>query len=373
MNFGKGDGENQDTYVTAATSSKCFVGVFDGHGEMGKRISHFARSALTKHLFNHKELHSDPAMALESAYRSTQHQIESQHGQEAAQSGTTAVAAYQHRDRLFVANVGDSRAVLGRCDTSRGRTIAAVDLSSDHKPSRPDEKKRVLAAGGNVDQMAFPVMVKGGLRWMRGGPERVMDKNGMGGLAMSRSLGDLSLRPYVSAQPELIERRLDSRDKVLVLGSDGIWDHISSQEAVDIACRHGDPAVAARELANVARRRWQTETDGQMSDDITAVVVKLDSSSPAGTPTRHVGGIAPPIQQRSVLPPASGSAPDRTLTATARRTGSQYGRGRPWPDGARSGSTGPLKLGSQSIQTGSTLRVPELMPPAGRRSHGVPR
>merc|ERR1712083_54689 len=68
-------------------------------------------------------------------------------------------------------------------------------------------------------------------------------------------------------------------------GSDGIWDQVSSQEAVEIASRFPDPAVAARELASIARRRWHTETDGQLSDDITAVVVQLGGSADAVSPS----------------------------------------------------------------------------------------
>lgn len=276
QSFGKGTNENQDAFLASANGNKCLAAVFDGHGERGKKISQFAKSELSKHLFSHKELQSDPRSALESAYRNTQNQIERTHGHEAAESGTTAVACYQHRDRLLVANVGDSRAVLGRCDTAR-KGLKAVELTSDQKPSRADEKRRILAAGGKVDQLAFPVWNSvGGLRLMRGGPERVMDSSGFGGLAMSRSLGDLSLHPYVTAQPEVTERKLDSRDRFLVIGSDGVWDQMSSQEAIDIANRVADPSHASREICNQARRRWQSETEGLLSDDITAVVVRLD-------------------------------------------------------------------------------------------------
>lgn len=107
-----------------------------------------------------------------------------------------------------------------------------------------------------------------------------MDRSGLGGLAMSRSLGDLCLRPFVSSQPELVERQLGEKDKVLILGSDGVWDHITSQEAVNIASRHKDPSAAARELTRVAQRRWQTETQGMMADDITAVVVNFEHGPP---------------------------------------------------------------------------------------------
>mmetsp|Transcript_42055 Transcript_42055/g.121983 ORF Transcript_42055/g.121983 Transcript_42055/m.121983 type:complete len:428 (-) Transcript_42055:501-1784(-) len=388
QNVGKGDNENQDAYITSSTASgsKCFVGVFDGHGERGKHMSNFARSTMAKSLFDNQDIHSNPRGALENAYASTQAEIERLHGNEAFQSGTTAVAAYQHRDRLLVANVGDSRAVLGRCDTAR-QNLAAVDLSNDHKPSRPDERERVTKGGGIVDQMSFPIMHNGGIRWMRGGPERVMDRNGMGGLAMSRSLGDLALRPHVISQPEVVERKLDRRDKFLILGSDGVWDHMSSQEAVDICGRITDPTVAAKEITNIARRRWHKETDGMMSDDITAVVVRLDrgstpssssGASPAST-TRGLGtcpslaggrGNSPlstfspggirPTQGRSALQSASLERSSSGAGAfDTRRMNGFGGRG-----GGRQASV---------HNSGQFARAPELMPAAGRRSNGVAR
>mmetsp|Transcript_66946 Transcript_66946/g.104662 ORF Transcript_66946/g.104662 Transcript_66946/m.104662 type:complete len:429 (+) Transcript_66946:125-1411(+) len=347
QSFGKGTNENQDAYVVSSNGSKFLAGVFDGHGEKGKRMSEFVKSSLQKNLFGHKDLHSNPRFALESAYRDTQNQIERQHGPDAAESGTTAVACYQHRDRLLIANVGDSRAVLGRCDTAR-KGFRAVELTSDQKPSRPDEKQRIVAAGGKVDQMSFPVWNPGGgLRLMRGGPERVMDSSGFGGLAMSRSLGDLSLHPYVTAQPEVSERKLDSRDRFLVLGTDGVWDQMSSQEAVDIASRISDPANAAREITNQARRRWQTETEGLLSDDITAVVVRLDherSGSMDGASTAPAG-----LNQLS-------------RTATAQSFRSQPGSGALTPipgrrelGGARH-ATFPMKAGSLGLHPGHGQR-----------------
>eukprot|EP00927_Polykrikos_kofoidii_P029956 TRINITY_DN25831_c0_g1_i1.p1 TRINITY_DN25831_c0_g1~~TRINITY_DN25831_c0_g1_i1.p1 ORF type:complete len:482 (-),score=59.82 TRINITY_DN25831_c0_g1_i1:176-1621(-) len=288
-NIGKGSPENQDTYVTSSnpTGSKCFVGVFDGHGEKGRRISEFSRNMLTKSLFSHKDLQTDPRSALEGAFFETQGQIERDYSAEASYSGTTAVTAYQHRNTLWVANVGDSRCVLGCSVDGSGRdpeSLKAVDMSSDHKPSRPDERRRITEQGGVVQQSAVPVQTNGGgLRLVRMGPERVMDKGGFGGLAVSRSLGDLSLRPYVSSLPEVVERKLSARDKVLILGSDGVWDRLTSQEAVNIAGKIGDPVQAARMIASVARKRWQAETQGLLADDITAVVVNLEHDSSCGS------------------------------------------------------------------------------------------
>ncbi|CAK9097415.1 unnamed protein product [Durusdinium trenchii] len=316
-NFGKGD-ENQDAFCTSCSESgtKCFVGVFDGHGNHGKTMSHFAKQALSKSLFSNIDIHTEPVDAIQAAFRDTQEKIEKEHRHHAELSGTTAITAYQHRNRLVVANVGDSRAVLGRCSTPARQTVSAVELSIDQKPARPDERQRIIAAGGTVDQMAIPVVQRGGVRWIRAGPERVMDKQGMGGLAMSRALGDLRLHPYVISQPEVVERKLDSRDKVLVLASDGVWDHISSQEAVDIAGKFDDPKAAAREITGIARHRWQIATEGQMSDDITAVVVRLNA---VGEPSISASSSAPvtalkdPAQMRrtSVLTSLFGGPPQR--------------------------------------------------------------
>jgi len=336
-NFGKG-GENQDSYVASSNSSgsKCLVGVFDGHGEKGHHISELAKSALPKYLFGSRDLHVDPVAAFEGAYRETQRQIERLRGADAQQSGTTAVAAYQHRDRLFVANVGDSRAVLGRCDTAQegGATgsrrgtpttaLRAIELSSDQKPGRADERRRILDRGGVVKQSAYPVRRGAGApRLVPMGPERVWDRDGRCGLCVSRSLGDLGMRPYVTAEPEVSERQLGPQDRLLVLGSDGVWDHVGSQEAVNIAAQHRDPTTGSREIARVARERWYSETQGQVSDDITALVVHLEPQPPQlpavapSTPTmlrarenhRKQGHRLPVLDTRRASGPIQAKAP----------------------------------------------------------------
>jgi len=398
-NFGKGT-ENQDAYVMTSNNcgSKCLVGVFDGHGEKGRHISTFVRTALSKRLLGHETLHSDPKAALEGAYRDTQKLIEKMHGPDAHESGTTAVAAYQHHDRLYVANVGDSRAVLGRCDTARkdAQALRAVELSSDQKPSRTDEKQRILAAGGRVEQSSVPVRTVNGVRWLRMGPERVMDKTVMGGLAMSRSLGDLSLRPYVSSQPEFMERRLDSRDKVLVVGSDGVWDRLSSQEAIEIAGKQGDPSAAAREITRLSRQRWHAETEGLLSDDITAVVVHLEHDASRSS-RRAPGdeGVTPSAQMAMRRMPGDRSPASPSL---ARQRGSQaasvpplgltVGRTRPatGTDGGRKPGVGNGRSLSETRAGGASLTWPpvegrglggkansrpEALPAAGRRSRRV--
>jgi serine/threonine protein phosphatase PrpC len=147
-----------------------------------------------------------------------------------------------------------------------------VDLSRDHNPSDPDEKRRIEALKGRIHQTMVPV--GGGCVPM--GPERVWDKSGMCGLGVSRSLGDLHMAPYVSQLPEITQKKLDANDRMVILASDGVWGVMDSQQAVDIASKHTSPTKAAQEITQVCRQRWLKETGSRMCDDITAVVVNLD-------------------------------------------------------------------------------------------------
>mmetsp|Transcript_36312 Transcript_36312/g.45392 ORF Transcript_36312/g.45392 Transcript_36312/m.45392 type:complete len:133 (+) Transcript_36312:394-792(+) len=67
--------------------------------------------------------------------------------------------------------------------------------------------------------------------------------------------------PYISATPEVKVRKLEKgRDEFLILASDGLWDMISSQEAVEIAAMHlrskgGTPTEASEALVTEALRR----------------------------------------------------------------------------------------------------------------------
>uniref|UniRef100_A0A7N0U3A4 protein-serine/threonine phosphatase n=1 Tax=Kalanchoe fedtschenkoi TaxID=63787 RepID=A0A7N0U3A4_KALFE len=122
--------------------------------------------------------------------------------------GSTAVVAVVSRDKIIVANCGDSRAVLCR----GGKAVA---LSSDHKPDRPDELHRIESAGGRV------------IYW--DGP-RVL-----GVLAMSRAIGDNYLKPYVICEPEITITDRAPEDECLILASDGLWDVVSNGTACGVA------------------------------------------------------------------------------------------------------------------------------------------
>ncbi|CAJ1972016.1 unnamed protein product [Sphenostylis stenocarpa] len=124
--------------------------------------------------------------------------------------GSTAVVAVICSSHIIVANCGDSRAVL-----CRGKEPMA--LSVDHKPNRDDEYARIEAAGGKV------------IQW---NGHRVF-----GVLAMSRSIGDRYLKPWIIPEPEVMFLPRTKDDECLILASDGLWDVMTNEEVCDLARR----------------------------------------------------------------------------------------------------------------------------------------
>ncbi|XP_078168267.1 protein phosphatase 2C family protein [Carex rostrata] len=122
--------------------------------------------------------------------------------------GSTAVVTVICSSHIIVANCGDSRAVL-----CRGKQ--PMPLSVDHKPNREDEYARIEASGGKV------------IQW-----------NGyrvFGVLAMSRSIGDRYLKPWIIPVPEVTILPRAKDDECLILASDGLWDVMSNEEACEMA------------------------------------------------------------------------------------------------------------------------------------------
>jgi len=161
--------------------------------------------------------------------------------------------------QLITANVGDSRAVLCRAGK-------AVRLSEDHKPDRKDETHRIVAAGGSVLDVA------GSWRCTKGsgvGITKFRMEDSQVLLATSRAFGDRELKEgdVVIAEPEITVENIGHEDFFVVMGSDGIWDILSDQEACDVAIKHfGDPEAMAKAVAREAIK------DDKNHDNSSAVV-----------------------------------------------------------------------------------------------------
>ena len=200
-------------------------------------------------------------------------------------AGTTATVLYMRGKELWVASVGDSRAVLG---SRRGRKLMATDLSVDHKLEIPTERARIDASGGQV-------------RPASGGKSSTLRvwADGAVGLAMSRSIGDGALKPLgVIAEPEVTHSTLHPAigkgdgDLFLLVASDGVWEFIPSQEAAGvIGASLADATKGCDALVALAAERWR-EHEAYHRDDITAIVAFLpfleEDQPTAGAAAAHL-------------------------------------------------------------------------------------
>ncbi|CAN1795171.1 Probable protein phosphatase 2C 14 [Linum perenne] len=158
-----------------------FFGVYDGHG--GKKAAEFAA----------ENLHSN-IMAIMGLL-----------------SGACCVTALIKGEDIVVSNLGDCRAVL-----CRGGVAEA--LTTDHRAEREDERERIENEGGYVE--------------IHRGAWRVH-----GILSVSRSIGDAHLKQWVSAEPDTKIMQLKPDMDYLVLASDGLWEVVGNQEAIDIVTK----------------------------------------------------------------------------------------------------------------------------------------
>ncbi|KAL0359658.1 UNVERIFIED_CONTAM: protein kinase and PP2C-like domain-containing protein [Sesamum angustifolium] len=164
--------------------------------------------------------------------------------------GCTAITALIVKNKLFVANAGDCRTIISRA----GKPYA---LSRDHVASCPEERKRVMIAGGQV---------KWQVDTWRIGPAA---------LQVTRSIGDDDLKPFVTAEPEMTETLLSAEDEYIVMASDGLWDVVSNADVVSIIKDTvKEPGMCSKRLATEAAERGS-------KDNITVIVVFLRPVSTA--------------------------------------------------------------------------------------------
>ncbi|OMJ65755.1 hypothetical protein SteCoe_37669 [Stentor coeruleus] len=260
----------------ALDDNTMIFGVFDGHGgkEVAEFVSrHFCIEIVTTRAFkegNFEQALKDTFLKMDDLLRTTEglkeviriaKDLPSNYPVQAdpnmMMAGCTAVVALICRNFIFVANAGDSRCILSR----DGR---AVELSQDHKPDLPQERDRIIRAGGTVD-----------------------DGRVMGNLNLSRSIGDLEYKKnnsipakdqMISAFPDVRIEELGARDEFLVLACDGVWDMLTSQECVNFVSQR----IKNKPLSTIAEETLDrclapdiASSGGLGCDNTTIVIVEL--------------------------------------------------------------------------------------------------
>jgi serine/threonine protein phosphatase PrpC len=178
--------------------------------------------------------------------------------------GCTANVIFIKDNKIYIANAGDSRSIAMMKDGK------VEELSSDHKPEKEIETKRIHNAGGAV--------INGRVD---------------GNLNLSRAIGDLqyksnaSLEPkdqMICSYPDVVVKDLTPDFDFIVMGCDGIYETKSSQEIGEIVSNEAKVKPTAK-LTDLAAKLMDTiispdftKTNGAGCDNMTCIIIKFKHS-----------------------------------------------------------------------------------------------
>ncbi|KAM7504514.1 hypothetical protein LguiB_003418 [Lonicera macranthoides] len=227
-----------------------FVGIYDGHA--GPETSRFINNRLFENIKKFtSENHGMCSDVIHKSFLATEEEFLSlvrkqwQIAPQIASVGSCCLVGIICNGLLYIANAGDSRAVLGRWE-SKVKEVKAVQLSSEHNANL--EKVREELHLLHPDDSRIVVL-----------KHQVWRVKGL--IQVSRSIGDAYLKraefnkapllpkfrlaesfekPILKAEPAILVQKIYPEDQFIIFASDGLWEHLSNQEAVDIVnnCPH---------------------------------------------------------------------------------------------------------------------------------------
>ncbi|CAK56217.1 unnamed protein product (macronuclear) [Paramecium tetraurelia] len=248
---------NQDSYLILKDLQYKLFGIYDGHGKFGHLVSSFIKFNLEK--FIKSDIGNADEMKV--AYELLNNKL-LESNIDTQLSGSTGISVHIKEHHLFCCNVGDSKAILGRRQLMN--KYQSIRLNRLHKPIGL-ERDRIIKFGGRIEY------VYGRPR----SPLRVwMQNEDMPGLAMTRSFGDkMGIKAGIIAVPEIFEIQLTKDDHFILIGSDGLFEHLSEEDICKLISRYYPLQIekAADMLMLEAQKQWKLISLGR--DDITFILI----------------------------------------------------------------------------------------------------
>lgn len=291
--------EDQSQVLTSPSGT--YVGVYDGHGgpEASRFVNRHLFPFLHKFMAEHGGLSVD---VIKKAFSATEeeflHLVKRSLPVQphiASVGSCCLVGAISH-DALYVANLGDSRAVLGRTvSPGQKRKVVAERLSKDHNVSCEEVRKEVKALHPDDSTVVLNCRgvwrIKGIIQVSRSIGDVYLKKPEFNRDPLFRQFGHLVplTRPVLTAEPSILIRKLRPEDLFLIFASDGLWEHLSDEEAVEIVFNNPRAGIAKRlvgaALQEAAKKREiryneirkiEKGARRHFHDDITVIVMYLD-------------------------------------------------------------------------------------------------
>ncbi|EAS03946.2 serine/threonine phosphatase 2C (macronuclear) [Tetrahymena thermophila SB210] len=268
---------------------KCsFFGVYDGHG--GVNCADFLRDHLHQYVIKDQNFPWNPKEAIKNGFEQAEIQFLKQaqsqinRGGQLDRSGSCALVVLIVGDTCYIANVGDSRAVMSQ---DGGKNIYA--LTRDHKPMDEVENLRIHENGGKVYQTKIQQISTTDRKLEDPqtivGPYRVLP----GRLSVTRTFGDIEAKlpryggnpKVVVSTPEIKSFKIQPNHDFIVMGCDGIYDKLTSQEIGQIvwdttkneALGENIHEFAGKSVENIMKLSIARKT----LDNITVVMIGFDN------------------------------------------------------------------------------------------------
>lgn len=240
--------------VGGQTYNADLTAVFDGHG--GAKASRFAKDELVKHLNERLQKSTSKELTDTLVWNALKLAlVDLSRSYEGMEDGTTGNIVLKINNDLWVANLGDSRALLVNDNT--GET---TQLSEDAKPAHKKYTKSIEARKGEL--------------WEEEGRVIRRDKTDSA-LAVARGIGDHMFAGAISARPKITKYTLDPKSSYhLVQACDGLFDVASSNQVgkVVTTLKSQDPQAIASTLVELAFQAGSMDNISALVKPIKATV-----------------------------------------------------------------------------------------------------
>ncbi|ORY02907.1 hypothetical protein K493DRAFT_384979, partial [Basidiobolus meristosporus CBS 931.73] len=213
-----------------SSEKECLFALFDsinvkrGGSSFSKYLNDWFTYQFTSELKKLRDSSETPEDALRRTFLGIEKELGTQFIEKGRNAGASALVIYISDKTLYVANVGDVLAVI-----SRGSSAQLI--STKHSPSSQKEINRIRDSAGWISSNGF-----------------------VGGqVEVGRCFGQFNLLPAVNANPAIQKIELCEQDEFVIMASKGLWDYVSYQTAVDIACTSRfDLMLATQKLRDFA-------------------------------------------------------------------------------------------------------------------------
>lgn len=229
----------EDRYVNFKFKKLNVYCIFDGHG--GSQVSEFCKSNIEnvfKYISNIYGIND-----INDIIRRVYITLEKAILQLGLSSGSTCLIVIVTDDKVYFSNAGDSMAMV----KTKGNNL--LSKSYEHKVDDPNEKARIINAGGTITYDTGMARING--------------------INLSRSLGDIHSKKYIIGAPYITSMKKSNVDYIF-LASDGIWDVMSNND-VDNILKQKNYRIGKQglqHLINIAQLNGST-------DNITVTFIKV--------------------------------------------------------------------------------------------------